>query len=130
MEQCTFNVLVFAGFSMLTTLIIIGIVCLHRLADIKELWDRVRDKLSSNETRLNKFEAAVEWFLQKEGMKLDSTYYGWRWYVVPTDDDHLRDWLTRTDRSKREELAKALYEANLQAMRDFDKEQKKEAKKK
>ena len=50
MEQCTFNILVFAGFSMLTTLIIIGIVCLHRLADIKELWDRVSDKLASSQT--------------------------------------------------------------------------------
>ena len=125
MEQCTFNILVFAGFSMLTTLIIIGIVCLHRLADIKELWDRVRDKLSSNETRLNKFEAAVEWFLQKEGMKLDSTYSGWRWYVVPTDDGKLRDWLTRTDERKREALAEAIYKAHLQAMRDHDKETKK-----
>lgn len=130
MEQCTLFWVVLAGFAMLTTLIIIGIICLHRLAEIKELWDRVRDKLASNETRLNKFDAAVEWFLQKEGMKLDSTYSGRRWFVTPADDCHLRDWLARTDDRKREALAKALYEANLQAMRDFDKEQRKETKKK
>ena len=125
MEQCTFNVLVFAGFSMLTTLIIIGIVCLHRLADIKELWDRVSDKLASSQTCLNKFDAAVEWFLQKEGMKLDSTYSGWRWYVVPTDDGKLRDWLERKEYRTREELAEAIYKAHLHAMRDHDKEKKK-----
>lgn len=130
MEQCTFNILVFAGFSMLTTLIIIGIVCLHRLADVKELWDRVRDNLASNETRLNKFDAAVEWFLQKEGMKLESTCTSWRWFVTPTDDGHLRDWLMRTDERKRDALADALYKSTLQAMRDFASEQKKEAKKK
>lgn len=128
MEQCTLFWLVFAGFAMLTTLIIIGMICLHRLAYVKELWERIRDKLASNDTRLNKLEAAVEWFLQKEGMKLDMLH--WRWYVTPTDDGHLRDWFMRTDDRKREALAEALYKSTLQAMRDFDKEQKKEAKKK
>lgn len=125
MEQCILFWVAFAGFAMLTTLIIIGILCLRRLGDMEEKWDRVRDKLATNETRLNKFEAAVEWFLQKEGMKLESTYSGWRWFVTPTDDRHLRDWLVRTDERKREELAKALYDASLQAMRDHDKETKK-----
>lgn len=125
MEQCVLFWLVFAGFAMLTTLIIIGIICLHRLADIKELWDRVRDKLASNQTCLNKLDAAVEWFLQKEGMKLESTYSSWRWYVTPTDDGHLRDWLMRTEDRKREALADALYKSTLQAMRDHDKEKKK-----
>ena len=128
MEQCILFWLVFAGFAMLTTLIILGILCLHRLDHVKELWNRVRDKLASNDTRLNKLEAAVEWFLQKEGMKLDMLH--WRWYVTPTDDGHLRDWLMRTDDRKREALAEALYKSTLQAMRDFDKEHKKEAKKK
>lgn len=123
MEQCVFFCVAFAGFAMLTTLIIIGIICLHRLADVKELWNRVRDKLASNDTRLNKLEAAVEWFLQKEGMKLDMLH--WRWYVTPTDDGHLRDWLMRTDDRKREALAEALYKSTLQAMRDHDKETKK-----
>lgn len=123
MEQCTLFWVAFAGFAMLTTLIIIGMICLHRMADIKELWDRVRDKLASNDTRLNKLEAAVEWFLQKEGMKLDMLH--WRWYVTPTDDGHLRDWLMRTEDRKREALADALYKSTLQAMRDHDKEKKK-----
>lgn len=127
MEQCTLFWLVLAGFAMLTTLIVIGMICLHRLADIKELWERIRDKLASNDTRLNKLEAAVEWFLQKEGMKLDMLH--WRWYVTPTDDGHLRDWLERKDYREREALAEALYKSTLQAMRDHDKEQKKEAKK-
>ena len=97
----------------------------HDLAEIKELWQRVRDKLASNETHLNKFDAAVEWFLQKEGMELKSSYSGWRWDVFPTGDGKLRDWLMRTDERKREALAEALYKSTLQAMRDHDKEKKK-----
>ena len=128
MEQCILFWIVFAGFAMLITLIIIVIICLHRLADVKELWERVRDKLASTDTHLNKLESAVEWFLQKEGMKLDMLH--WRWYVTPTDDGHLRNWLRRTEDRKRKALADAMYKSTLQAMRDFDKEQKKEAKKK
>lgn len=102
---------------------------LHRLKTIDDLWNRIRDKSSAVDTRLNKIEAAVEWWLQKEGMRLEMSSSLWRWYVVPTDDGHLRDWLTRTEERKREALADALYKASIQAMRDFENETKKANKK-
>lgn len=128
MEQCTLFWFVFAGFAMLTTLIVIAILCLRRLGDIKELVDRVRDKVDSVYNRMSKLETATDWFLQKEGMKLDMLH--WRWYVTTTDDGHLRDWLDRKEDRKNSALAEAIYKGYIQAMRDFDKEQKKETKKK
>lgn len=130
MEQCTLFWLAITLFAMSVTLIVMASIALHRLGENKELLERVKDKLWSNESHLNKIEAAVEWFLQKEGMKLECSQSLWSCYVRPSEDRHLRDWLMRTDERKRDALADALYKSTLQAMRDFASEQKKEAKKK
>lgn len=122
MSACTMSWVVLIALLLLVTLVVMVGMALSRLADIKELWDRVRDKLASNQVPLTKIEAAVEWFLQREGMKLEMSQSLWRSYVVPTDDGKLRDWLDRKEDRKREELADSIYRAYLQAMREHDKE--------
>lgn len=102
---------------------------LCKLKTLGENWKLISDRSSAVDTRLNKIETAVEWWLQKEGMRLDRSPSMWRWYVTTTDDGTLRDWLTRTEERKREALADALYKASIQAMRDFENETKKANKK-
>jgi hypothetical protein len=115
---------------LLIILVVMVGMALSRLAENKELWERVRNRLASNDSHLSQYDAVVEWLLQKEGMRLDSSHFGCRWTVVPDKDGKLRDWLDRKEDRRREELAESIYKAYLQAMRDHDKEQKKEAKKK
>ena len=129
MSECVMSWVVLIALLLLVTLVVMAGMALSRLDDIKELWYRVRDKLASNESHLGKIEAAAEWFLQREGMELRGSCTGWHWLVVPIDDGHLRDWLDRKECRTREELAEYIYKAHLQAMRDFDKEQKKKPKK-
>ena len=129
MSECVMSWAVLVALLLLVTLVVMAGMALCRLADIKELWDRVRDKLASNQVPLTKIEAAAEWFLHKEGMKLEMSQSLWRGYVVPTDDGHIRDWLDRKEDRKREELADSIYRAYLQAMRDHDKEVAKKPKK-
>ena len=124
------NTLLFIAIGFLVTLIILAIVGLSRLNNLKELWERVRDKLSSMSSGLDKFDTAVDWWLGREGVKLEYMHANWRWIITSRDEKgSLYSTLERMDRDKREALAKALYEANLQAMRDFNKEQKKETSK-
>lgn len=128
MSACVLSWAVLITLFLLVTLVVMAGMALSRLADIKELWDRVRDKLAANQVTLTKIEAAAEWFLQREGMKLEMSQSMWRSYVVPTDDGKLRDWLERKEDRKREELADSIYRAYLQAMRDHDKEVEKKKK--
>ena len=125
MSACVLSWAVLIALLLLISLVVMAGMALSRLAVINELWERVRDKVASFDNRMAKVETAMEWFLQKEGMKLDNMHTTWKWYVVPTDDWKLRDWLDRKDDRKREELAEAIYKAHLQAMRDHDKETKK-----
>lgn len=100
-------------------------------ATLNTVMERMQDKLSHIFSGIDKLDTAVDWFLSREGLKLDYCHANWRWLIVSRDDNsNIYRTLKELDRDKREALAKALYEANLQAMRDFDKEQKKEAKKK
>lgn len=130
MSACVMSWVILIALLLLVTLVVMAGMALCRLADIKELWDRVRDKLASNESHLGKIEAAAEWFLQREGMELRGSCTGWHWVVIPTGDGKLRDWLDRKECRTREELAESIYKAHLQAMRDHDKELAKETKKK
>ena len=129
MSACVLSWAVLIALLLLISLVVMAGMALSRLAVINELWERVRDKVASFDNRMAKVETAMEWFLQKEGMKLDNMHTTWKWYVVPTDDWKLRDWLDRKDDRKREELAEAIYKAHLQAMRDHDKELEKKPKK-
>lgn len=120
------NILLIIAIGLLATLLIMAMVALSRLSDIKEIWERVRDKLSSMSSCLDKFDTAVDWWLGREGVKLEYMHANWRWIITSRDDkSSLYRTLENMDRDKREALARALYEANLQAMRDFDKEQEK-----
>ena len=129
MSACVLSWAVLIALLLLISLVVMAGMALSRLAVINELWERVRDKVASFDNRMAKVETAMEWFLQKEGMKLDNMHTTWKWYVVPTDDWKLRDWLDRKDDRKREELAESIYKAYLQAMRDHDKEVAKKPKK-
>lgn len=96
------------------------------LSAIKSFNDMVRDKLARLNSGLDKLDAGLDWFLSREGLKLDYMHATWRWYVTSRDDGNsLYRTMRELDRDKREALAKALYEASLQAMRDFDKEKSK-----
>jgi len=121
------DVLLMIAIGLLTALVIMAMVAMSKLNGIKELWERVQDKLSHIYSGIDKLDTAVDWFLSREGLKLDYCHANWRWLIVSRDDtSNIYRTLKELDRDKREALAKALYEANLQAMRDFNKEQKKE----
>lgn len=129
MSACVMSWAVLIALFLLVTLVSMAGMALSRLADVKDLLERTRNRLASFENGMSKVETALEWFLQKEGMKLNYMHATWKWYVVPTDDGHLRDWLDRKEDRKREELADSIYRAYLQAMRDHDKEVAKKPKK-
>ena len=96
-------------------------------ATLKTVMERMQDKLSRISSGLDKLDTAVDWFLSREGLKVDYCHANWRWLIVSRDDKStIYRTLQELDRDKREALVKALYEASLQAMRDFNKEQKKE----
>ena len=125
------GILLLIAIGLLVTLIILAIVALNKLSDMKETWERTRDKLSTVSSALDKMNTAVEWWLGREGLKLEYTNITWRWMITSKDDkSSLYRTLSEMDRDKREALARALYEANLQAMRDFNKEQEKEKRRK
>lgn len=120
------NILLIIAIGLLTTLIILAIVGLSRLSNLKELCERVHDKLSCINSGIDKLGTAVDWWLGREGFKLEYAHINWRWFVTRTDDkSSIYRTVAEMDRDKREALARALYEANLQAMRDFNKEQEK-----
>ena len=125
------GILLLIAIGLLVALIILAIVALNKLSDMKETWERTRDKLSTVSSALDKMNTAVEWWLGREGLKLEYTNITWRWMITSKDDkSSLYRTLSEMDRDKREALARALYEANLQAMRDFNKEQEKEKRRK
>jgi hypothetical protein len=98
---------------------------------MNETWERTRDKLARLSSVIDKLDTAVDWWLGREGVKLEYMHANWRWIITSRDDkSSLYRTLENMDRDKREALARALYEANLQAMRDFNKEQEKEKRRK
>ena len=121
------DVLLMIAIGLLTALVIMAMVAMSKLNVIKELWDRTRDKLARIDSGLDKMNTAVDWWLGREGLKLEYTHVNWRWIITSRDDkSSIYRTLENMDRDKREALARVLYEANLQAMRDFTKEQEKE----
>jgi hypothetical protein len=125
------NTLLLIVIGLLATLIIMVIMALNKLGSMNETWDRTRDKLATISSGMDKMNTAVEWWLAREGLKLEYTNINWRWIVTSSSDDKsIYRTLEEMDRDKRKALARALYEANLQAMRDFNKEQEKEKRRK
>ena len=119
------NILLIIAIGLLVTLIILAIVALSKIGNMNETWERTRDKLATLSSGIDKINTAVEWWLGQQGLKLEYTNLSWRWFVTGKDDKSSYRTLDEMDRDKRAALARALYEANLQAMRDFDKEQTK-----
>ena len=100
-----------------------------KINNLSSFNDMLRDKLARLNSGLDKLDAGLDWFLSREGVKVDYCHANWRWLIVSRDDStSLYRAMKTIDREQREALAKALYEANLQAMRDFDKEQHKKEK--
>lgn len=130
MSACVMSWAVLISLLLLVTLVVMAGMALCRLGDVRELWERLRAQLAANDGHLNKFDAVVEWLLKKESMRLDSSHFGCRWFVVPDKDGKLHDWLEHNDGRKRSELAETIYKAHLQAMREHDKEVAKKTKKK
>ncbi len=119
------NTLILISIGLLVTLIILAIVALNKLGNMNETWERTRDKIASLSSGMDKVNTAVEWWLGQQGLKLEYANLSWRWFVTGKDDKSTYRTLEEMDRDKRAAFARALYEANLQAMRDFDKEQAK-----
>lgn len=99
------------------------------ISSMKELLSNMRDKLSYIDSRVSKTECAVDWFLERKGMKIENSHISWRWTVMPIQQGHeLDDWWKQIQRH-REEIVYALYESTKNALEDHDKEKKKGKKK-
>lgn len=100
------------------------------VSDMKERLGHMRDKWAQTEARTKKIEKAVDWFLERRGLKLDYSNISWDWFIVPIHKDHELDDAWKQIYRHREEIVYALYEANKKALEDHDKEKKSKGKKK
>lgn len=100
------------------------------ISAMKELSSALRDKWACTEGRTRKIEKAVDWFLERKGLKLDRSNISWDWTIMPIQQGHeLDDWWKQIQRH-REEIVYALYEASKNALEDHDKEKEKKKDKK
>lgn len=100
------------------------------ISSMKELLSNMRDKLSYIDSRVSKTECAVDWFLERKGMKIENSHISWRWTVMPIQQGHeLDDWWKHIQ-MHREEIVHALYESTKNALDDHDKDKNKKGKKK
>ena len=114
----------------LVILIITNLWTRGDLKQLKDLNERLRDRWARTESLCEQVKAIALWYLErKEGMTLEKTG-SWvtPWIVVAKKDPNaaakLADiWAEMY--AHREELAEALYDANLKAMRTFSDEQQK-----
>lgn len=96
---------------------------------LKEVNQKLRDKWAQTESLCRKLETVALWFLDRKNMTLENTG-SWvtPWLVVAKKDPNaaakLADMWAEIY-AHREELAEALYDANLKAMRTFAAEEKK-----
>ena len=99
------------------------------ISSMKELLSNMRDRLSCTEGRVNKIECAVDWVLERKGMKIEHSNISWRWTVMPIQQrNEIDDWWKQIQRH-REEIVYALYEASKRALEDNEKEKNKGKKK-
>lgn len=100
------------------------------ISAMKELSSALRDKWAQTEGRTHKIEKAVDWFLERKGLKLDRSNISWDWTIMPIQQGHeLDDWWKQIQRH-REEIVYALYEASKMALTDHDNDKNKKGKKK
>ena len=100
------------------------------ISAMKELSSDLRDKWAQTEGRTRKIEKAVDWWLERSGLKLDRSNISWDWTIIPIRQGHeLDDWWKQIQRH-REEIVYALYEANKRALEDNEKDKNKKGKKK
>lgn len=99
------------------------------ISAMKELSSALRDKWAQTEGRTRKIEKAVDWFLERKGLKLDRSNISWDWNIMPIQQGHeLDEWWKQIQRH-REEIVYALYESTKNALEDHDKEKNKKDKK-
>jgi len=99
------------------------------VSEMKELLSSLRDKWAQTEGRTRKIEKAVDWFLERNGLKLDRSNISWDWNIMPIQQGHeLDEWWKQIQRH-REEIVYALYESTKSALDDHDKEKNKKDKK-
>ena len=99
------------------------------VSEMKELLSSLRDKWAQTEGRIRKIEKAVDWFLERKGLKLDRSNISWDWTIMPIQQGHeLDEWWKQIQRH-REEIVYALYESTKSALDDHDKEKNKKDKK-
>ena len=82
---------------------------------------------------VRKIESAVNWFIERKGMKIERTQLptSHEWTIVPVQKGHELEDLWRQIQMHREEIVYALYESTKNALEDHDKEkEKKKGKKK
>jgi hypothetical protein len=95
---------------------------------LKEVNQKLRDKWAQTEALCRKLEAVAMWYVDRKNMAIENTG-SWvtPWIVVAKQDPNeiakLSDaWAAMY--AHREELAQAIYDANLKAMRAFAEEKK------
>jgi len=99
------------------------------VSEMKERFSYMRDKWAQTEGRTRKIEKAVDWFLERKGLKLDRSNISWDWNIMPIQQGHeLDEWWKQIQRH-REEIVYALYESTKSALDDHDKEKNKKDKK-
>lgn len=99
------------------------------ISAMKELSSALRDKWAQTEGRTRKIEKAVDWWLERNGLKLDRSNISWDWNIMPIQQGHeLDEWWKQIQRH-REEIVYALYESTKSALDDHDKEKNKKDKK-
>lgn len=99
-----------------------------------ELGERLRDKWASTQSLCQKLEAGIVYLLAEKGMHIESTG-SWTtpWVVGSMGTARQRQEMEDAWKGMcqhREDLVKAIYEANMQTLIDWDKTKKKGGKKK
>lgn len=95
------------------------------ISSMKECMSNMRDKWAYIDGRVEKIEKAVDWFLERRGLKLERSSISWYWVVVPIHKDHELDDCWKQIYRHREEIVYALYEANKRALEDHEKDKNK-----
>lgn len=125
----TLMIAYFVGSAVALALLVVTNWMTHgELKNLKDLNERLRDKWAQTEALCRKLEAVAMWCLDRKNMTLENTG-SWvtPWLVVAKKDPNAAAKLADTWAeiyAHREELAQALYDANLKAMRDFAEEKK------
>lgn len=118
--------LVFSAIA-LVVILIMNLLNREDIKYMKDLYMRLRDEWTKTTTLCQKLETVALWYLERKNMTLEPTG-SWvtPWLVVakkdPNDISKLSD-VWAAVYAHREELAEAIFDANLKALRTFSHEQ-------